>query len=214
MLKEKNLEFIPDGLYAGWLETIKQKYRSCQLKAITQANAQLLRFYWELGTEFLKVQEMYGYKGSSFFKQVRDDLNREFGHNGFFAENLYPVKEWASCCNHEVQRGLGKKIPSHFVKELLKNPHRFGFLGIGEKHNEKDLEEALSQNESSMELDGLPQTVLSLLRMQNNMSADRIARKLYLSARHVQRILSKLKEENKIRRVGPAKGGHWEIVEK
>ena len=33
-----------------------------------------------------------------------------------------------------------------------------------------------------------------------------------LSERQVQRIMTKLKEQGVIRRIGPDKGGHWEII--
>lgn len=33
-----------------------------------------------------------------------------------------------------------------------------------------------------------------------------------LSERQVQRIMTKLKEQGVIRRIGPDEGGHWEII--
>jgi predicted HTH transcriptional regulator len=31
--------------------------------------------------------------------------------------------------------------------------------------------------------------------------------------RQMQRIIAQLKDDNRIKRVGPDKGGHWEIIE-
>jgi ATP-dependent DNA helicase RecG len=39
-----------------------------------------------------------------------------------------------------------------------------------------------------------------------------MARKLKISPRAVEKQISKLKKQGKIRRVGPDKGGYWEIV--
>jgi ATP-dependent DNA helicase RecG len=40
-----------------------------------------------------------------------------------------------------------------------------------------------------------------------------MAKKLNISTRAVEKQIAKLKKEAKIRRVGPDRGGYWEIVE-
>ena len=40
-----------------------------------------------------------------------------------------------------------------------------------------------------------------------------MAKKLNISTRAVEKQIAKLKKEGKIRRVGPDRGGYWEIVE-
>ena len=43
-------------------------------------------------------------------------------------------------------------------------------------------------------------------------STKKLAAMCSLSERQVQRIMTKLKEQGVIRRIGPDKGGHWEII--
>ena len=40
-----------------------------------------------------------------------------------------------------------------------------------------------------------------------------IAEKLRISTRAIEMQISKLKEKHTIKRVGPDKGGHWEIID-
>ncbi|MBU4262036.1 MAG: hypothetical protein KKC76_09205 [Proteobacteria bacterium] len=40
-----------------------------------------------------------------------------------------------------------------------------------------------------------------------------MAGRLGLSPRAVEKQIAKLREEGRIRRVGPAKGGHWEVLQ-
>ena len=46
------------------------------------------------------------------------------------------------------------------------------------------------------------------------MTAETIAKETGIASRNVQVHLRKLQEKGIIRRVGPDKGGHWEIIEK
>ena len=43
-------------------------------------------------------------------------------------------------------------------------------------------------------------------------SAQEMADKIGISSRAVEKNLSKLKDSNVIRRIGPDKGGRWEII--
>ena len=54
--------------------------------------------------------------------------------------------------------------------------------------------------------------ILELFQKDNKISIRELAEQLQLTSKTIQRDLDKLKEKNIIRRVGPDKGGHWEIV--
>ena len=54
--------------------------------------------------------------------------------------------------------------------------------------------------------------ILMLLKNFPELSAREVADRLGLSPRAVGKQIAKLQEEGRIRRVGPAKGGHWEIL--
>jgi len=55
--------------------------------------------------------------------------------------------------------------------------------------------------------------ILEAIRANKNVSAKEISQTLGISLRGVEKQLSKLKERGHLRRIGPAKGGYWEIVE-
>lgn len=55
--------------------------------------------------------------------------------------------------------------------------------------------------------------ILSLIRENNKISASQIAEILLITSRTTQWDLTVLREKNIIRRIGPDKGGHWEVIE-
>ena len=55
--------------------------------------------------------------------------------------------------------------------------------------------------------------IIELVRGKSSITRQEIASALGLSVEGVDNNLKKLKKEGLIRRVGPDKGGHWEIVE-
>lgn len=54
--------------------------------------------------------------------------------------------------------------------------------------------------------------ILALLKRRNTVSAREIAETLGLSSRAVEKQIAALKAAGRLRRIGPAKGGHWEIT--
>lgn len=55
--------------------------------------------------------------------------------------------------------------------------------------------------------------ILDLLRVQPSLAAKDLAERLEITPRAVEKQLRKLKELGRLRRIGPAKGGRWEVVE-
>ena len=43
--------------YKIWLESLKNKFRSSQIKASIKVNTTLLEFYWDLGGQIVQKQE-------------------------------------------------------------------------------------------------------------------------------------------------------------
>jgi predicted HTH transcriptional regulator len=54
--------------------------------------------------------------------------------------------------------------------------------------------------------------ILLLLAQSPTLTAPELAQRLGLSTRAVEKQLAKLKTRNRLRRVGPSKGGHWEVL--
>jgi len=54
--------------------------------------------------------------------------------------------------------------------------------------------------------------ILVLLQANPELAAREVATKLGLTSRAVEKQLAKLRLAGRIRRIGPAKGGHWEVL--
>jgi ATP-dependent DNA helicase RecG len=55
--------------------------------------------------------------------------------------------------------------------------------------------------------------VLALLAADPSLSIPEVAERIGKSPRATERIIRTLREAGKLRRIGPAKGGHWEVTE-
>jgi len=56
--------------------------------------------------------------------------------------------------------------------------------------------------------------IINLMRENPHITVKEIVRETGLSRRGVEWNISKLKKKNTIKRIGPARGGHWEVNEK
>ncbi len=53
MKKKSNLDLSTD--YTNWLAELKSKLRQSQLKAAVSVNQEVLKFYWELGSDIVEL---------------------------------------------------------------------------------------------------------------------------------------------------------------
>jgi ATP-dependent DNA helicase RecG len=53
--------------------------------------------------------------------------------------------------------------------------------------------------------------ILLLLKAESTLSAREVADRLEITPRAVEKQIAKLRKEGRLRRIGPAKGGHWEV---
>ena len=55
--------------------------------------------------------------------------------------------------------------------------------------------------------------IIENMRANTTVSAEEIAKKAGISTRKIQEHIKKLKELSIIKRIGPDKGGHWEVMQ-
>ncbi len=92
MKKRSNLKLSTD--YTNWLAELKTRVRQSQLKAVVAVNQELLKFYWELGSDIVEKQKSSAW-GTGFLKQLSRDLITEFPDmKGFSERNLKYVRQW------------------------------------------------------------------------------------------------------------------------
>jgi predicted HTH transcriptional regulator len=79
----------------------------------------------------------------------------------------------------------------------------WGGLASSEKTPEKTPEKSLKT----------PEKILALVKNRPEITIQELARDIGKSTSAIERALGKLKAEQKLRRIGADKGGHWEIIE-
>ena len=83
-----------DSNYVQWLNEIKSRYRSAQIKAAVKVNAEQLLFNWQLGRDLVtrKAEEQWG---AGVVEQLSMDLQSAFPESkGFSTTNLWRMKQW------------------------------------------------------------------------------------------------------------------------
>ncbi len=84
--------FIIGPEYAVFLEQIKTKIRSAQIKATYVVNQELIKLYWEIGKDLAQKEENEGWGA----KVIAKDLKDEFPNiKGFSKRNLLYMKQFA-----------------------------------------------------------------------------------------------------------------------
>jgi len=84
-----------DEQYLNFLNGIKERLKSAQIRAALSVNKELIQFYWELGNELINKQKMYKW-GEQFLEQFSKDMRRLFPEmQGFSVTNLKRMRLFA-----------------------------------------------------------------------------------------------------------------------
>lgn len=79
---------ILDNDYISWIKELSSRYRRSQVKAATKVNAEMLRFYWELGQDITKRDAENKY-GNNFYGMLSTDLKKALpGVDGLSPSNI------------------------------------------------------------------------------------------------------------------------------
>jgi predicted nuclease of restriction endonuclease-like (RecB) superfamily len=203
--------------YKIWIESLKNRFRSSQIKASIKVNTTLLEFYWDLGGQIVQKQEEHKW-GSGFLEKLSRDLSAEFPDvKGFSYRNIRFIRQWyifwqqdaakienenwqqlvailfqvpwghhqiilnksknideaiyyvqntlkngisRSVLVHQIESNLYERngkaltnfentlpsIQSDLAKEITKDPYIFDFVALTQDYQEKELEDALTEN--------------------------------------------------------------------
>jgi len=83
-----------DKNYRIWLEDLKKKIQSAQIKAALTVNYELLNLYWDMGKDIVDKQEHSNW-GDSVIDQLSKDLSASFKYmKGFSRSNLFFIRKW------------------------------------------------------------------------------------------------------------------------
>jgi predicted nuclease of restriction endonuclease-like (RecB) superfamily len=99
-------------LYDRFIEGIKTRIRTAQIKTALAANAELVLHYWEIGRDILASQKREGW-GAKVIDRLAADLQREFPKlTGYSARNLKYMRTFAvSWSDRAIVQQLAAQIP-------------------------------------------------------------------------------------------------------
>src|SRR5262245_2647171 len=98
--------------YDRFVDGIKERIRTAQVKAALAANAQLVLHYWEIGRDILASQKREGC-GAKVIDRLANDLQREFPKlSGYSARNLKYMRAFAEASpDRAIVQQLAAQIP-------------------------------------------------------------------------------------------------------
>ena len=80
--------------YKVFIQDIKQRIQTAQIKAAVAVNQELLRLYWDLAERIVAKQQEAAW-GDGFLLQMSRDLQAEFPDmKGFSKRNLELMRQW------------------------------------------------------------------------------------------------------------------------
>ena len=80
--------------YFNWIQDIKFRIRSAQLKASVAVITEMIRLYWDIGKSIVEKQTAHSW-GSKVVEQMAKDLKNELPDtNGFSRSNLFAMRKF------------------------------------------------------------------------------------------------------------------------
>ena len=114
-----NRSLQPEG-YEDFLQELKQRIRTAQVRAAVAVNRELILLYWHIGREILNRQERAGW-GAKVIDRLAADLRSEFPDiKGFSRTNLLYMRAFAETWPEEsfVQQVVGQIPWGHNLRIL------------------------------------------------------------------------------------------------
>ncbi|MDH3974608.1 MAG: DUF1016 N-terminal domain-containing protein [Deltaproteobacteria bacterium] len=114
-IEGKNLSTkeIKNDDYRAFIQDVKERIQSAQIKAAVAVNRELLYLYWDLA-ERIAVKQQEAVWGDGFLAQMSRDLQTEFPKmKGFSKRNLELMRQWYRFWSNEssIAKQLVSQIP-------------------------------------------------------------------------------------------------------
>jgi ATP-dependent DNA helicase RecG len=172
-----------------------------------QSNAPIRLYQYEDRIEIMNPGGLYGNARPENFPTVNDYRNpviaeamKVMDYVNMFSRGVGRVQEvLRENGNAEAVFELGKITVFNVVVQANPEPAAGNQVTGGEEGSLK------SSLKSSLK-------ILAMIKEEPSVTTDEMARLTGLARRSVTKQLTKLKQNGRIRRVGPDKGGHWEVL--
>jgi predicted nuclease of restriction endonuclease-like (RecB) superfamily len=87
-------KLVKNSEYRSFIQEVKQRIQSAQIKAAISVNQTLLQLYWELAEQIVEKQQETSW-GDHFLEELSRDLKAEFPEmKGFSVRNLKYMRQW------------------------------------------------------------------------------------------------------------------------
>ncbi len=110
--------------YIEWLNKLKTRIRTAQVKAVLSANSELIQLYWDIGKDLFEKQENQGW-GNAIVENLSKDLKEEFPNmKGFSRRNLFYMRSFYILYKSDFEKAqqLVAQIPwGHNIKIISKS---------------------------------------------------------------------------------------------
>ena len=108
-----------DNEYKEWIGELKQRIRQSQIKAAVKVNTELLKLYWSIGGDIVRLKAEAKW-GDGIIEQLSQDLKTNFPDmSGFSSRNLWYMKKWYSFYSQP-----DTKLPKLGRKVKVRNCHK------------------------------------------------------------------------------------------
>ena len=85
-----------DKNYIHFLNDIKNRLKTAQIRAALAANKEQIKFYWQLGTDLIEKQKTFKW-GEHFLEKFSHDMRQAFPEmQGFSKRNLQRMRQFAT----------------------------------------------------------------------------------------------------------------------
>ena len=98
-----------DNSYKNWIQDLKRRIYSAQLKASVSVNSEMIMLYWDIGKSIVEKQNEFNW-GSKIVEEMAKDLKKELPDtNGFSRSNLFAMRKFYLFYkdNEIVQQAVG-----------------------------------------------------------------------------------------------------------
>ena len=96
MMKNVNKKVLSifDSDYQNWIKELKTRYKQSQIKAAVRVNSEMIKFYWELGRDIVKMKGESKW-GEGFYYSLSKDLRGQLPDSkGFSVRNLQCMRQF------------------------------------------------------------------------------------------------------------------------
>lgn len=112
--------FQTDTAYADWIKSVLSRIKRTQVSTAIGINQQLIRLYWSIGEDIVRMQKTSKY-GDALLYQMSEDLQRSFPDmKGFSYRNLHYMRMLYLTFN-QIDTNLPQLV-ADFQKQIVPQP--------------------------------------------------------------------------------------------